>query len=88
MRNDKLKKNKENPQSIMMPLASMQEKAFVLMKTSIQSPCLFSALSQAIVTCFEKNLKNLIQSLDATISISLGFFGARHRGFYLKRFEP
>jgi hypothetical protein len=49
------KKNKENPQSIMMPLASMQEKAFVLMKTSFQSPCLFSALSQAIVTCFEKN---------------------------------
>jgi hypothetical protein len=27
MRNDKLKKNKENPQSIMMPLASMQEKS-------------------------------------------------------------
>ena len=43
------------------------------MKTSFQSPCLFSALSQAIVTCFEKNLKNLILSLDAAISISLGF---------------
>jgi hypothetical protein len=41
MINDKLKKNKENPQSIMMPLASMQEKAFVLMKTSFQSPCRF-----------------------------------------------
>ncbi len=43
------------------------------MKTSIQSTSLFSALSHAIVTCFEKNLKKLILSLDAVISISLGF---------------
>ena len=34
---------------MVMPMASMQETAIVLTKTSFHRPCHFSALSQAIV---------------------------------------
>ena len=53
------------------------------MKTSFQSPCLFSALSQAIVICFEKNPKKYTDKHENDFILDR-VFGARHRGFSLK----
>ena len=49
-----------------MPTASMREHAFGLVKASFHALTIFSALSQAIPSCFErKTYKNLIQNKHA-----------------------